>query len=181
MGEFYWPDYLGKDFAVKAFQLARKHGNEKDLLFISDNNLEQNLDKTKGLISYVSYLESKGAKVDGIGTQMNISINTNKQDIATMYQLLAATGKVVRISGLNIAVGVTTDKATPELYQAQKEMYKYVVDKYIELVPAKQRYGIAISSPTDGSDPIGLWTTPTQGFIRKPAYSGFAEGLKGLK
>ena len=180
-GEFYWQDYLGKDYAVKAFQLARKHGNEKDLLFISDNNLEQNLDKTKGLISYVSYLESKGAKVDGIGTQMNISINTNKQNIATMFQLLAATGKVVRISGLNIAVGVTTDKATPELYQAQKEMYKYVVDKYIELVPAKQRYGIAISSPTDGSDPIGLWTTPTQGFIRKPAYSGFVEGLKGLK
>ena len=185
-GEFYWQDYLGKDYALKAFQLARQHGNEKDLLFISDNNLEQNLDKCRGLISYVNYLESKGAKVDGIGTQMNISLDTDKQKIATMFELLAATGKMVRISGLNIAVGVTTDKATLEQYQAQKEMYKYVVEKYFEMVPAKQRFGITVLSPLNSPqnatwrarEPIGLWT---EGFIRKPAYSGFADGLKGLK
>ena len=177
--EFYWQDYLGKDYAVMAFKIARENGNANDMLFINDSNLEQNMDKTRGLIEYVKYLESNGAKVDGIGTQMNISLNTDKQNIATMFQLLAATGKMIRISGLNVAISVTTDKATPEQYQAQKEMYKYVVDKYIELVPAKQRYGITVSSPMDvAAEPSGLWT---QGFNRKPAYSGFADGLRGLK
>ncbi|GEO03253.1 hypothetical protein AAE02nite_09170 [Adhaeribacter aerolatus] len=176
--EFYWQDYLGKDYGVIAFKIAREKGNATDLLFINDTNLEQNLDKTKGLIEYVNYLESNGAKVDGIGTQMNLNLNTDKQNIATMFQLLAATGKMVRVSGLNVAVGVTTDKATPEQYQAQKEMYQYVVGKYVELVPAKQRYGITVSNSMDASEPIGLWT---QGFIRKPAYSGFAEGLSALK
>jgi endo-1,4-beta-xylanase len=184
--EFYWQDYLGKDYGLKAFQLARKYGNDKDLLFIHDSNLEQNLDKCRGLISYVAYLESKGAKVDGISTQMNISLDTDKQAIVTMFQLLAATGKKIRISGLNVAVGVTTDKATLDQYQAQKDMYQYVVAKYFELVPASQRYGITVFSPLDSpanaawraKEPIGLWT---EGFNRKPAYSGFAEGLKALK
>lgn len=185
-GEFYWQDYLGKDYGVKAFQLARKYGNEKDLLFIQDSNLEQNLEKCRGLISYVDYLESKGAKVDGIGTQMNMSLDTDKQAIATMFQLLAGTGKKIKISGLNVAVGVTTDKATLEQYQAQKEMYQYVVQKYVEMVPASQRYGITVFSPLDSpanaawraKEPIGLWS---EGFNRKPAYSGFADGLKALK
>ena len=184
--EFYWQDYLGKDYGVKAFQLARKYGNDNDLLFIQDSNLEQNPDKCRGLISYVAYLESKGAKVDGIGTQMNISLDTDKQAIAAMFQLLAATGKKIRISGLNVAVGLTTDKASLEQYQAQKDMYQYVVGKYFEMVPASQRYGITVFSPQDSpanaawraKEPIGLWT---EGFNRKPAYSGFAEGLKALK
>lgn len=30
--EFYWQDYLGKDYAVKAIQLARKYGNPNDIL-----------------------------------------------------------------------------------------------------------------------------------------------------
>lgn len=183
--EFYWQDYLGKDYGVKAFQLARKYAKDNDLLFINDSNLEQNLDKCRGLIAYVNYLESKGAEVDGIGTQMNISLDTDKQAIATMFQLLAATGKKIRISGLNVAVGGTTDQATTEQYQAQQHMYQYAVGKYLELVPASQRYGITViplDSPANAAwrakEPIGLWT---EGFNRKPAYSGFAEGLKALK
>ena len=29
--EFYWQDYLGKDYAVRAIQLARQYGNPDDL------------------------------------------------------------------------------------------------------------------------------------------------------
>src|SRR5690606_8875020 len=56
-GEFYWQDYLGKDYGVMAFKKARENGNTEDLLFISDYGLETNLDKCKGLIQYVEYLE----------------------------------------------------------------------------------------------------------------------------
>lgn len=181
--EFYWQDYLGKDYAVQAFQLARAHGNQDDKHFINDYNLEYSLEKCRGLINYVEYIESKGAKVDGIGTQMHISINSDKEKIVEMFRMLAATGKLVKVSEMDIGVGVKTAVATVEHYQAQAEMYKYVIQKYFELIPAAQRYGITIWSPLDSpqssswrpGEPIGLWTI--EGMMRKPAYTGVADGL----
>lgn len=181
--EFFWQDYMGKDYAVQAFKMARKYGNPSDIHFINDYNLEYNLDKTRGLIEYVKYIESKGAKVDGIGTQMHISITSDKDKIAEMFRLLAATGKLIKISELDIGVGVKTTDAKPEHYQAQAEMYKYVIDKYFELVPAAQRYGITIWSPLDSpassswraGEPVGLWT---ETYMRKLAYGAVANALE---
>lgn len=184
--EFYWQDYLGKDYAVKAFQLAREYGNPGDILFINDYNLEYNLEKCKGIIEYVAYIESQGATVDGIGTQMHISTDSDKEKIVQMFELLAATGKLIKISELDIGVGGTIETATVEDYQAQKEMYQFVVEKYLELIPADQRYGITVWSPLDSpedsswraGEPIGLWT---RDYNRKPAYVGFADGLSDLE
>ena len=182
--EFYWQDYLGKDYAVTAFQMARKYGNPSDILFINDYNLEYSLDKCKGLIAYTKYIEDKGVKVDGIGTQMHIDIKSDKTKIADMFKLLAATGKLIKISELDIGLaGVKTAGATQELYKSQAEMYKYVIDKYFELVPATQRYGITLWSPLDSpansswraDDPIGIWN---QQYVRKLAYSYVAESIK---
>lgn len=181
--EFYWQDYLGKDYAVTAFKMARQYGNASDIHFINDYNLEFNPDKCRGLIAYVNYIESKGAKVDGIGSQMHISITASKEKIAEMFQLLAATGKLIKISELDIGVGVKTTEATAEHYKAQADMYKYVIDKYFELIPAKQRYGITIWSPLDSransswraGEPIGLWT---EAYVRKLAYAAVAQALE---
>lgn len=180
---FHWQDYMGKDYAVTAFNLARKYGNASDIHFINDYNLEYNLDKCRGLIAYVNYIESKGARVDGIGTQMHITTSTKKENIADMFRLLAATGKQVKISELDIGVGVQTTAATQEHYKAQAEMYKYVIEKYFELIPAKQRYGITIWSPLDSpvssywraGEPIGLWT---ESYVRKLAYKYVADALE---
>ena len=100
-----------------------------------------------------------------------------------MFELLAATGKLIKISELDIGVGVQTDKATDEHYQAQAEMYKFVVEKYFEIIPAGQQYGITVWSPRDSpagsswraGEPIGLWT---EGYARKRAYGAFSEALK---
>jgi endo-1,4-beta-xylanase len=183
--EFFWQDYLGKDYALKAFQWARQSGNASDIHFINDYNLESNIDKCKGLIAYVKYLEDKGAKIDGIGTQMHIIASSDKAKIDEMFKLLAATGKLIKISELDMgfAGNVKTPQATAQQYAEQAEMYKYVVKKYFELIPAAQRYGITIWAPQDSptssswraGEPIGLWT---EGFVRKPAYVGVAEGLK---
>ncbi|WP_343524324.1 endo-1,4-beta-xylanase [Pedobacter sp.] len=183
--EFFWQDYLGKDYALKAFQLARQYGNATDIHFINDYNLESNIDKCKGLIDYVKYLEGKGAKIDGIGTQMHIIATSDKAKIEEMFKLLAATGKLIKISELDMgfAGNVKTAQATAEQYATQSEMYQYVIKKYFELIPAAQRYGITIWAPQDSpagsswraGEPIGLWT---EGFVRKPAYVGVAEGLK---
>ncbi|HEX8021309.1 endo-1,4-beta-xylanase [Mucilaginibacter sp.] len=183
--EFYWQDYLGKDYAVKAFQLARAYGNTDDLHFINDYGLESNLDKCKGLIAYVAYIESKGAKVNGIGTQMHIDANTDRSKVAEMFRLLAATGKLIRVSELDMGLsGKKTAQATPADYNEQKDTYKYVIQTYLQIIPKAQQYGITLWSPLDSpensfwraGEPIGLWT---EGYVRKPAYVGVADGLTG--
>jgi GH35 family endo-1,4-beta-xylanase len=183
--EFYWQDYLGEDYAVKAFKWAREYSANKDeLLFINDYNLEYNLDKCRGLIDYVKYIDSHGARVDGIGTQMHIDINADKEKITEMFKLLAATGKLIKISELDIGLGtgITSDNATPQQYEEQEEMYNYVIKEYFKLIPKNQQYGITLWSPLDSPEgsswrpgqPIGLWT---KDYIRKKAYVGVATGL----
>ncbi len=172
--EFYWQDYLGDDYAVIAFNLARENAKQGDLLFINESNLEADLAKCKSLVDYVAYIEGKGAAVDGIGTEMHLDLNTDKDNIVQMFQMLAATGKKIRISELNVTIGEQNPPA--ELYLQQAEMYKYVVDMYKANVPADQRYGITVWGATDFDDTLlqGLWNGQ---FTRKAAYSSFAEGL----
>ncbi len=181
--EFYWQDYLGKDYAVTAFNLARQYGNPGDILFINDYNLEYNLNKCDGIIEYVKYIESKGAQVDGIGTQMHISIDTDKDNIAQMFSKLAASGKLIKISELDVQVG--TAAPTADQLAEQAEMYQYVVDTYHQYIPEAQRYGITVWGISDHAkeheywlpdDAPNLWDS---NFARKHAYKGFADGLAG--
>lgn len=179
--EFYWQDYLGKDYAVKAFNLARQYGNADDKLFINDYNLEYNLDKCRGIIQYVQYIESKGAKVDGIGTQMHLSLTSDKEKIVQMFQLLAATGKLIRVSELDVRLGKTPTEAD---LAAQAEMYRYVVEMYFKHTPANQRYGITVWGVSDSAE-NSKWLPGEQQALwdlnlrRKLSYKGFCDGLAG--
>ena len=183
--EFYWQDYLGKDYAVTAFTLARKYSNPDTKLFINDYNLESNLRKCEGLIEYVKYIESKGAKVDGIGTQMHVDMRTsnNKDNIEQMFQKLGATGKLIKVSELDIRVG--TSSPTAAQYEEQADMYRHIIDMYVKHVPASQRYGITVWGISDNdqehenwipNDAPNLWN---KDYNRKHAYKGFADGLAG--
>lgn len=177
--EFYWQDYLGKDYAVMAFKLAREYGNSSDKLFINDYNLEYSLDKCKGIIEYVKYIEENGAEVDGIGTQMHIGINNDKDKIVEMFKLLASTGKLIRISELDVRMGNSVEL---DIYQKQADMYRFVVDSYFKYIPANQRYGITVWGVNDG-DPY--WNTKEQSCLwdnnyqRKLSYKAFCDGLSG--
>ena len=193
--EFYWQDYLGKDYAVKAIGYARKYGNASDKLFINDYGLEgADQKKCLGLIEYIKYVESKGAKVDGIGTQMHVTLGeTPMAGIRAMLTNLAATGKLIKISELDMGIkpaGSTTSLKTADVTNDQlkqmSDFYKEIVKAYFELIPAAQRYGITqwacTDSPTSsswrGGEPIGLWTLD---YSRKHAYAGFADGLSTSK
>jgi GH35 family endo-1,4-beta-xylanase len=181
--EFYWVKYLSKDYAVTAFNLARQYGNPDDKLFINDYNLEYSLSKCDGLIEYVQYIESKGATVDGIGTQMHLSIDSDKEKIAQMFQKLAATGKLIKITEFDIKTG--TASPTADQYAQQAEMYQYVLDMYMQYIPAAQRYGVTVWGVSDNeeehvnwipNDAPNLWDA---NYARKHAYKGFADGLAG--
>jgi len=181
--QFFWVKYLGKDYAVTAFKLARQYGNATDKLFINDYNLELSLAKCDGLIDYVKYIEGKGAVVDGIGTQMHISITTDTLMIDQMFKKLAASGKLIKVSEFDVQVKTSTP--TIDNYAAQSKMYKYVVDSYKKYIPEAQRYGITVWAVSDAvkehtnwlpDDAPCLWD---KSYARKYAYKGFADGLAG--
>lgn len=181
--DFYWVRYLGPDFAVTAFNLAREHGNPDDVLFINDFNLESSLAKCDGLIDYVEYIESKGATVDGIGTQMHISLTTNRDNIVQMFQKLAASGKMIKVTEFDVRLG--TASPTNQQLAEQAEMYKFVIDAYKQHIPVAQQYGITLWNVSDNAEEHEFWLPDESpnvfdaDYERKHAYKGVADGLAG--
>ena len=199
---FYWQDYLGENYVRTAVKLARTHGPSNMKLFVNDYNLESDWDdnkKLKSLIKWIEKWESDGETViDGIGTQMHVSYYANpatqaskQEHVVKMLELMAATGKLVRITELDMGyvdangTSVLTKNMTEAQHKEMSEYYKFIVRKYFEIIPANQQYGIAHWCPTDspessswrGGEPVGLWTEG--GYARKHTYAGFADGLAG--
>ncbi|PKQ67739.1 endo-1,4-beta-xylanase [Labilibaculum manganireducens] len=180
---FSWVKYLGKDYAVTAFNLARQNGNATDKLFINDYNLESSISKCEGLIDYVEYIESQGAIVDGIGTQMHISINSDRDKIAEMFQKLAASGKLIKVSELDVRLG--TKNPTVAQQASQADMYQYVLDMYMKYIPAAQQYGVTIWGVSDNEDEHQYWLPDESpnlwdaDYNRKHAFKGVCDGLAG--
>lgn len=206
---FYWQDYLGnEDYVRIVVAAARKYyaengGTEPLKLFINDYNLESDWDdneKLQSLIEWIKVWESDGVtKIDGIGSQMHISCyedpatqESKKNHIVKMLELLKGSGKLVKISELDMGYvdkegnSVKTEDITFEQHKEMAELYKFVVSKYLEIIPVEQQYGITqwcvTDSPADsgwrGGEPVGLWDL---NYNRKPAYGGFADGLKGVE
>lgn len=199
---FYWQDYLGDlDYVRTAVRLARQYGPKDVKLFINDYNLESDWDgnkKLKSLIHWIQLWEGDGVtKIDGIGSQMHITCYMDKQveeskknAIVNMFKLLAQSGKLVRISELDMCLvdkdgkNVNTADVTEEQHHAMADLYKFVVSKYFEIIPVAQQWGIcqwcATDSPANSgwlaNSPTGLWDL---NYNRKHTYAGFADGLQG--
>jgi GH35 family endo-1,4-beta-xylanase len=189
---FYWQYYLGRDYAVKVFKWAKQYAPASTKFFINDYNLESdNGAKLDGMIAYVQYIESQGATVDGIGTQMHLNVNRiDTASIKTMFQKLAATGKLIKVSELDIAISQESSPANPvqptaEQYARQAELYRAVAELYTRYIPENQRYGITVWGVTDNEKEHEYWLkndTPclwNADYARKHAYKGFANGLAG--
>ena len=217
--DFYWQDYFTPEMygpivekAARDAYAAVEGTNPEDLkLFINDYNLESDWDnnqKVKSLVYWIGVWEKKGkelgwnTKIDGIGSQMHISyyeneqtLESKKKGIQNMLKIMAETGKLVRISEIDMGYvdkdgkDVTTaqleklpieERVAKE--KAMAEHYKWIIEQYFKIVPVSQQYGICqwclTDSPTDSGwrpgQPVGLWNLNYQ---RKPAYGGFADGL----
>lgn len=217
--DFYWQDYFTPEMygpivekAARDAYAAVEGTNPADLkLFINDYNLESDWDgnqKVKSLVYWIGVWEKKGkelgwnTKIDGIGSQMHISyyenpktLESKKKAIQNMLKIMSETGKLVRISELDMGYvdkdgnDVTTaqleklpieERVAKE--KAMAEHYKWIIEQYFKIVPVKQQYGICqwclTDAPTDSGwrpgKPVGLWNLNYQ---RKPAYGGFADGL----
>ena len=221
--DFFWQDYFTPEMygpivekAARDAYAAVEGTNPADLkLFVNDYDLESDRDnnqKVKSLVYWIGVWEKKGqelgynTKIDGIGSQMHISyyenpqtLESKKKGIQNMLKIMAETGKLVRISELDMGYvdAEGNDVTTAQLEKlpidervakekAMAEYYKWIIEQYFAIVPTSQQYGICqwclTDSPTDSSWrkglPVGLWNLNYQ---RKPAYGGFAEGLSGAK
>ena len=200
---FYWQDHLGDlDYVRQACRLARKYGPDGVVLFINDYNLESDWDqnkKLKSLINWIRKWESDGVtKIDGIGTQMHISYYENsgtqasKQNaITNMFRLMASSGKLVRVSELDMgyvnAAGadVPTASMTEAQHQQMADFYEWIIKEYFRLIPASQQWGVCQWCPTDAPSnsgwranmPVGIWDP---NYYRKHVYAGFVRGLGGV-
>ncbi len=192
---FHWQYYFGKDYAVIAFKAARA-ADPNAKLFINDFGLESaNGNKADGLIEYVKYIDANGGHVDGIGTQLHLNLNwSDTTAIGNMFTKLAATGKLIKVTELDIAIDPASSAGkgpgspvapTFEQLKKQAEMYEYVARMYTKLIPVAQQYGITVWGVSDEvsqhqywlpNDVPCLWNANYQ---RKYAYKGFADGLAG--
>ena len=116
---------------------------------------------------------------------MHMSVSTPFSSIDQMFQKLAATGLLVRVSELDVrtnaaAAGVQTAESLAQ----QAVMYKYVVGSYLRNVPAAQRGGITLWGLSDNyswlyNNNVEHPLLYDKDYNRKPAYTAFLQALKG--
>ena len=197
-GHFYWGYYV-PDYAVKAFEYARQYLPAETKLFYNDYNLETSDAKRQAAIKFVQDIDQAhgSAIVDGIGTQMHITLSGTSDDaennaakvaalraqVDKQFQELAATGKLVRITELDISLGTSSPSAAQ--YKAQSDAYKTIFESYFQNVPEAQQSGITIWSLTDADDEHEYWLKGEKpnlfdaSFLRKWAYKGVCDALAG--
>ncbi len=181
---FYWGYYIGKEYAVKAFEYARKYAPTDAVLYVNDYNLETNPGKLATLIEFVNYIEQNGQKVDGIGTQMHVSLSITREEIDAMFKTMANTGKLVRVTELDVRTGTATPSAGQ--LEEQANVYQMIFDSFRENVPQAQQSGITIWSLTDHKREHEYWLPDESPNIfdasygRKHAYKGVCDGIAGF-
>ena len=194
---FYWGYYV-KDYAVQAFQMAREYLPAETKLFVNDYNLETSSSKLAALIDFVDQIDADNGSdiVDGIGTQMHITLSTSddedtnaeniaelKEEIDEMFTTLAATGKLIRVTELDVALGTSSPSSTQ--YEAQSDCYEMIVTSYKENIPESQQSGITVWSLSDNEAEHEYWLNGDvpnlfdSEYKRKWAYKGFCDGIAG--
>lgn len=184
--EFFWQDYFGSEnygpiveaAARKAYAESFEGANANDLLlFVNDTDLESDLDNNKKLTSMIYWVnewEKRGAKINGLGAELHLTyyeepeiMESQAKALVNMLHIMANTGKLVRISGLDMKyvdqydTQVTNLDMTKEMYQNMANYYRFVIQMYLKIVPKDQQYGICHWSLNDTAsemnDPVGLW------------------------
>lgn len=182
---FYWGYYLGMDYATRAFRIARDHAPAGMKLYVNEYGLETNPTKLAKLIDFVNYIDQNSTtQVDGIATQMHVQANgITREQVDQMFQTLAATGKLVRVSELDVALG--TSSPTQEDLQLQSDVYQMIIESYKENVPAEQRGGFVVWTLSDAADEHEYWLNGDkpnlfdENYGRKIAYKGLCDGIAG--
>ncbi len=177
---FYWADYMGEDYACDVVKAAREASSDLKL-FVEESGLE-NAAKCAALVERIKSWESDGiTKFDGITAVLNPVIGEDataqlayEASIVEMFKTLAATGKLIKLSGLDMSImagGISLDLPLfEEEHLKMADFYQFIINAYLTEVPAAQQYGIHKTSVVDTTAPVGLWDSS---YNRKVTFKGF--------
>ena len=185
--KMYASDAAYTEFVKNCFQWAHE-ADPAALLFYNDYNFEIAPAKVEGIIRLVNEFKRTGTPIDGIGSQMHISINTPEVGIRSSLQRLATTGLMIHVSELDIMVNPDNNPTltfTNQLMDLQRAKFQAVALAYKQAVPQQQQYGITVWDLCDTdswivvqkkqNDAPSLFDTS---YNKKAAFYGFLQGLK---
>jgi len=208
--KIFWQDYLEEGsksgselYAATVSKVAKaafeKHGGNAEELkfFISETGLEKS-QRLSSLKYWIKTWEENGAQIDGINGELNLTYSedattqaANEAEVNTLFEKLAATGKLIRLSNFDInyndaeGVAVTADKITKEQRQALADYYARVIKAYMTKIPVAQQAGLCKGNSFDAGvggkgAPVGLWSKAANGdWVRNATYEAFCKALKG--
>jgi len=180
-----WLKNIGEDYIEKSFRFAFE-ADPSAKLFYNDFDLESKPEKLNAVLRFLKKLQAKGAKIDGIGMQMHINVNSPYiTDINLAVMKVESYGFLIHYSELDIST-VKTGKfltSRKHLLNVQGSRMKEIVGGYRN-VDAEQRFGITMWGLSDEDS----WLYHKNDHDRpllfdnrykpKPAYTGFLDGLK---
>lgn len=195
-----WQDVFGSEeyapvVSKAASEAFAKHGGDPAELkfFINETGLEKQ-QRLESLKYWMNIWEAKGAKIDGINAELNLSYSEDEDvqaaNVATLNTLLdnlAATGKLIRLYNFDIkyldadGVSMTVNLMTTEQRQKLADYYAYVIKAYMNKIPSNQQVGICKGTMADTeNDPVGLWSlNKKKDWVRNATYEAFCKALSG--
>lgn len=174
-------------FVKHCFEWAHE-ADPNALLFWNEDVYETSSLKQATMLKVVAEFKKSGTPINGLGTQMHITVNTPDAGIRTSLQTLASTGLLIHLSELDVAINPNHDNSlniTNQLMQSQQLKFQTVVNAYKQLVPAYQQYGITLWGLSDADS--WLVTANNQQempllydkqYNKKTAYYSFMNALK---
>ncbi len=181
-----WVQKLGTDYIARAFQYANQ-ADPNALLFYNDYGHEYSAAKRTAILNLVADLKARGIPIHGIGLQMHTRYNQTDANLTSAITTAAATGLLVHISELDIALNPDNNAAltyTATLAEQQAAKYKFIVKTYYA-IPKAQQYGITTWNVTDADSWIPNeysrpdWPLPFDGnYQRKAAYQAILDAVK---
>ncbi|CAA9963962.1 hypothetical protein P3342_009647 [Pyrenophora teres f. teres] len=184
-----WYNTIGEAFLPIAFRFANKYRG-KARLFYNDYNLEYNNNKTAGAVRIVKLIKSYGVRIDGVGYQAHLAIETtptapaapDQKTLETALRATADLGLDVAYTELDLRMNTP---ATPEKLQVQGEVFERVARSCMAV---KRCIGITvwgivdkyswIPRPFMGEGAALMWD---DNYEKKPAYAGLIGGIRAPK
>lgn len=198
--KIFWQDFLGSEnYAPAVSKVAsaafeKYDGNPSELkFFISETGLDVQK-KFESLKYWIGIWDANGAKIDGINAKLNLTYSEdaarqaeNKASFDKLLENLASTGKLIRLSNLDIryqdatGTSVTAKDITDEQRQNLADYYAYVIKSYMNKIPHERQAGICKGNMADTTDPVGLWSVDRESrWVRTATYKAFCDALSGM-
>jgi endo-1,4-beta-xylanase len=185
---------IGPGYIDSSFIWARA-ADPSVKLFLNDYNLESSPAKLDSFVAYARSMKARGIPIDGVGTQLHITVTQPNKSIDDMFKKLAATDMLVMITELDVPFFGSGGDLIPNFVPSeaekkqQAEKYRYVVESYYRNVPPAQRYALVVWAFTDKVSWIRDFFTGKYEYPclfddamdpKVPVYDEFKKGLQFL-